>query len=458
MSGPKVVRVVTRQEMEAICARLIAVAQAAAADLVRTLKRHGLLTDAIRADIDGRLEAISGQLQAGQFSALQKQVPTIAAFLRAEMLRYQQIAIANAEKARVQRQQVIDAADTVTQAIERQGKSVPSELAQVASRAKTATIDDLAGMRSVIDQAFRTLVVAHPDVAPVTSKDLAAKLSEGLTQQSLASWVSAQPKASALSERLNKLLAEVEVLGDTELLAMFSERATNVDRVARAEQRRLLIDSLILDVAAKVNQLRQAQAERQLLMDVDAELSTIAGNEARALSAKIATALGSSDLAGAPDLAQAGRSLIEVASAQSAAASRRRAVLQGLAGLGYEVREGMETAWAQDGRLVVAKPGATDYGVELGGPGDASRLQMRVVGAEDPVSPRSQQRDTDQESLWCTDVGELLSSLSKIGTEITIERALPVGAQPLKTTTSLGKRARDADEVEVRTAITRTIK
>ena len=57
--------------------------------------------------------------------------------------------------------------------------------------------------------------------------------------------------------------------------------------------------------------------------------------------------------------------------------ARRRAVLGGLAKLGYEVRESMSTAWAQEGRLVVRKPNTTDYGVELGGPSDVSRLQVR---------------------------------------------------------------------------------
>jgi hypothetical protein len=38
-----------------------------------------------------------------------------------------------------------------------------------------------------------------------------------------------------------------------------------------------------------------------------------------------------------------------------AAVERRRAVLEGLASLGYEVSEGMATAWVKEGRVVLRK-------------------------------------------------------------------------------------------------------
>jgi hypothetical protein len=39
-----------------------------------------------------------------------------------------------------------------------------------------------------------------------------------------------------------------------------------------------------------------------------------------------------------------------------AAEERRRAVLEGLASLGYEVSEGMATAWVEGGRVVLERP------------------------------------------------------------------------------------------------------
>ena len=58
--------------------------------------------------------------------------------------------------------------------------------------------------------------------------------------------------------------------------------------------------------------------------------------------------------------------------ADIAATARRKAVLGGLAALGYEVRETLATALAREGRIVVRKPGTQDYGVELAAPVDGA--------------------------------------------------------------------------------------
>jgi hypothetical protein len=135
-----------------------------------------------------------------------------------------------------------------------------------------------------------------------------------------------------------------------------------------------------------------------------------------------------------------------------AATARRTAVLKGLAGLGYEIREGMVTAWEANGRVVVSKPGAADYGIELGAPQDMDRLQMRVVGAERPQSPRTPERDRDQEAIWCSEVDELTRALADAGDSFAIERAFAIGAQPVKTVPSLGTDLRQSDSVERRLA------
>ena len=62
-----------------------------------------------------------------------------------------------------------------------------------------------------------------------------------------------------------------------------------------------------------------------------------------------------------------------------APAARRRAILQGLSSLGYEVTEGMATAWVEQGRVVLRKAASPDYGVELGGGIQSDRLQVRAV-------------------------------------------------------------------------------
>ncbi|MBW6266652.1 hypothetical protein KZ859_29945, partial [Pseudomonas aeruginosa] len=103
--------------------------------------------------------------------------------------------------------------------------------------------------------------------------------------------------------------------------------------------------------------------------------------------------------------------------------------LQGLASLGYEVREGMATAWAQTGRVVLRKPATPGYGLEVGGKADNGRLQLRAVALN---ANRDSQRDRDIETLWCGEFQRLQALLAAQGGELSVERALGVGEVALK--------------------------
>jgi hypothetical protein len=168
---------------------------------------------------------------------------------------------------------------------------------------------------------------------------------------------------------------------------------------------------------------------------VHAALLTYSTDDARKQAAVVAEALGATVPAVNEGLLGDAGAAIERAQAELAAAARRKAILGGLAALGYEVREGMATAWTRSGRLVVKKPNATDYGVEAAAPEDASRLQVRLVGAVNPASARNPVRDRDQEAMWCSEFGKLGELVAAAGGDVVIERALAVGAQPVKTVT-----------------------
>lgn len=151
------------------------------------------------------------------------------------------------------------------------------------------------------------------------------------------------------------------------------------------------------------------------------------------MEVEIASMLRSAKREGADALTARAQAVVDAEMAKLAADARRRAVLGGLAKLGYEVRESMSTAWAQDGRLVVRKPNTTDYGVELGASPDVSRLQVRVVGAERPAAPRDPGRDRDTETIWCSEFSQLQQLLAESGGEVLVERAVEAGLQPVKT-------------------------
>ena len=93
----------------------------------------------------------------------------------------------------------------------------------------------------------------------------------------------------------------------------------------------------------------------------------------------------------------------------------------------------MATAWAAAGRVVVNKPGETNYGIELMSPGDTTAIQTRVVAFEGAGrgSERTP-RDKEVEEAWCSDFEQLRDLMSGAGFETVLRQAMPAGAVKLK--------------------------
>lgn len=439
MSGPKVIRIRTREELEAICARLIAVYDSAANDLRRVLARSGALSAETEAELKSTRDAFGRLLKEGRFSDLQRQVTARIVFLQSEVARQEQLAIATAGRTRARRQQVTDAAASVADALRAAQLDVPPELEQVGKRAKGASDTTLGELQGIVDTAFRQLTRKVAPTTPAASTELAGRLALGLAPvQTLAEWLAQRPASPSLDPRLVSLLAEMEATGDLQAAAKHTDQLERIERETSPDRRRLLGDSLLLELSESVSQLRRTRASRTRLEAAAAELLTLDDDAARALRTDIMDCLTAGTFAHAEKLLEAAKQTVADVDRRVAATARRTAVLKGLASLGYEIREGMVTAWETDGRVVVSKPGAVDYGIELGAPQDMDRLQMRVVGAERPQTPRTPERDRDQEVIWCSEVDELSRSLADVGDSFAIERALDIGAQPVKTVSSLG--------------------
>jgi hypothetical protein len=139
MSGPKVVRIVTREEVEAICRRHLATVEDAAAELRRCAKRHDALTDALIGHLDERVHQLRRLFEEDPWIELQKQAPVTIAFLKAETRCIQSKAIAAAEAARSKRRRIADAAATILAAMEASGVQPSAELRTVSTRAHLAS-------------------------------------------------------------------------------------------------------------------------------------------------------------------------------------------------------------------------------------------------------------------------------------------------------------------------------
>lgn len=428
MSGPKVVVLVTREQMLAMAEGLLKRLDQAIASWAAEGQRCGMLSDEDIAATRRRRASLAALMETDDLVQLQKQVPDEISFLKADVSRRQQSAADKAELAAKRRRHSRHGAATVLRALEAKDIEIPAELGESLAWMRAGRTPDNA--EAVLAQAFTLLT---PTV-PTTLSSAQEALAQGLRSSSGAAMdVQAWKAANAardcdpLITRLDRQIGEAAVhLTQTEV-AEFAARLVAVEQEANEARGRLLMDSLTLDLAGAIDTARRRRAARETLQEVCAELSAYVASEASAFAERASQLSGGASIAELETLIESGQALVAQAQQQQAAAARRRAVLGGLAKLGYEVHDGMETAWANDGRVVIKKPSVPGYGVEVGG--QAARMQVRVVTT---VLDRDVARDRDVESMWCGEFGQLQDLLASQGDELLIERAMGIGAVPLK--------------------------
>ena len=452
MSGPKVVRIVTRQEIEAICRRHLAAVEAAAEDLRRTARRLGMFDDSLEKSLEDRRRRLSELFAANRVLDLQKQAPEEVVFLRAETDRLRERAVEAAAVARTRQRQLTDAVRNVVAALEGAGLAVSIAL-QNASRGRP-----VGGETAVVERelaaAARQLASLGQEAPNPEIDALAGRLKQGMQAQTVNDWLASRPAPpDPIQERLDRLLADISTL-EVEAATAFEKRAAEIGGQQDASRRSLLTDSLLLDLSAHVTKLRAQEDLRRRLGQVVATLSQSTSKEGVAIRDRVRGVWERPSEDVVARLGAEAEALIASETQALAAAERRRAILSGLSTLGYEIGAQMETAWIREGRVVVRRPNTSDYGIELGAPADAARMQVRLVGSDQPSAHRDARRDAEQETVWCSDFDRLRAALSASGSEIVLERALEAGVQPVKTVSMPAPTIEEA--VRARAPIART--
>ncbi len=435
MSGPKVVRIVTREEIVAICEGHLQRLDQAIASWVAEGRCTGMLSDEEIAATHARREALAALIAVDAFVDLQKKVPDEITFLKADLARRQQAAVDQAEQAAKRRRQGRYGATTLLGALEAKGIEIPAELRGQLDRLRSG--DTLENADALLAQGFALLA---PDVGRTLSdaqRALANRLMPAEASADFQAWKEAQRVVSrdAAIDRLDRRIGEARVFLNAPEVEGFSSRLNAVEDETNEARRSLLLDSLILDLSSAIEAARARRAAIAELEELTAEIRAYNTVDTAAFVERARQC----DTATSPDivaeLTRAGHDLIGRVRQQQAAEARRNAILSGLARLGYEVHEGMMTAWAKDGRVVVKKPSLPGYGVEVGGQAQAGRLQVRAVSL---VANRDVARDKDVETLWCGEFGRLQALLAQHGDDLLIERAMGVGEVPLKVVADMG--------------------
>jgi hypothetical protein len=444
MSGPKVVRIVTREEVIAICLGQIARLDAAIAAWTRVGQQNDCVSDADIAAVAARRDRLASMIAADRFLDLQKAAPIEIAFLRDDLeSRLARVAEA-AALARTTGRRRTEAAAALIAALKRAGLTPPPDLARALAGAAAGQDDPKA-----LSAGF-ALLSSQPDAGDAARRALAARHNDGTAPLSLAAWIDAQPPspADALVRCLEQRLAELSLLAGPATAAPLEQRLHACLTASDDARQGLLFDSLEMDLARAVSSARADAAAKDAIGLALAELAQVGSPKLDTLTARRNTA-GSAAL-----LADIQVALAETREA-AAAVARRDAVLRSLAGLGYEVTEGLSTAWVQAGKVVLRKAAAPDYGVEISGDPAAARMQMRAVAFTGGGIGPDPARDKDAETIWCGDVTALQTQLAVAGGGLVIEKALAIGATPLKRMAApaeaLGREAREGPAGSART-------
>ncbi|MCC8936019.1 hypothetical protein H8A99_05810 [Bradyrhizobium sp. Arg68] len=428
MSGPKAFRIVTRAEIIAICRRNLARLDAAIESWTSAGRRNGTIEQKDMDKVRARRNELHRLLEADRFIELQKQVAAEIAFLQADSERRIERAAEMAARSKRDLRRSKVAAEALLQRLQGLNVEIPADI--------RSELSGLAGSCERLEAAMAKALLLLPsqaaqDTTTDRQRELATRLGAGERRDTLQEWIARQPQEMedpALG-RVDALLGELRGLGIDP--SPFSHRVAFLETEPPA-RRSLIADSLLLDLAASV---KDGRARAQLADELRArrgELSLMKSADANSLLTEIEETLASRSLTNGQDLVKRADFLIEEEFKVMAAAERRRAVLEGLASLGYEVSEGMATAWVQNGQIVLRKAANPGYGVELLGGSSSDLLQVRAVGIGNSAEARNESRDRDMETVWCGEFDRLKALVAKAGGNVAMEFARPVGQFPLK--------------------------
>ncbi|PDT32289.1 hypothetical protein CO660_00165 [Rhizobium sp. L9] len=427
MSGPKVVRVVTREEIIATCQGHLAALDAAFEQWLRVGKRNNILEDRDTRSTESRIASIHELLRQDRFTELQKQAAAEIVFLKADIEARITRAAEKAAQARNEDKRRARAASALAKALADEGLAVPPALQNPVSHSR----DELA---VAVNKALTLLASSVPD-GQITERqrELAAKLNEKTPQITIAEWLATQPATIAEDPRLSDLERRYEELHalDPERAAKFDERMEKV-RSDQSNRQSLLIDSLSLDLASERRAAVEYADAVERLLAVKAQLRNHDSPAAASHLAEVEAILGrSAPLIEISNATIAATATVEAALQARAEHDRRQAILAGLADLGYEVKEGMQTAWVENGRVVLKSTKRAGYGVEIGG--DPSKgMQLRTVGFADQAEPRDAAADISAETEFCGDFSALQAMIAADGGALSVVKALGVGTTAVK--------------------------
>ncbi|WP_024910604.1 hypothetical protein [Chania multitudinisentens] len=372
---------------------------------------------------------------AERFASLTAQIPGMIEFMRQNI---EQIQEARIEQYAVQRQHQRSRQESAAMLLDLLKQQMPEQQTLIQQLADAVDHQENTDSGQILGQAMQ-LISQQPIRLTEEQQALAQRLKD---PQAIPARHQYDHPVTQCLRRIDRHIAELAVLDPQGNMTTFTQRAAELERLPQNTHWNLLSDSLTLDLAETTRAARTLVEKRQQLSLLIAGLSSYHSPEANALMERLNLVLTSRELPLLLEAIAVAQAATEQQRLNIAALARREAVLAGLAKLGYEVRESDAQAWSDDGKVVIRKPATPGYGLELAGAQGSERFQVRAVAFSEQ---RDTQRDTDIESIWCSEHQKLQQILQETGDTLTIERALAAGSSPLKVAQPANEQADQAD-------------
>lgn len=451
MSGPKAVRVVSREERIAQCNTLLAHLDAQISDWLRVGNRLGILSDEDRTGTEEKVSLLRDLIAADRFDQVERQTPVVVEFLRRDL---DEKVAKHAEKKRrdkTVRRRLGIAAEQMLGMADAAGQDLDTATRARLESAAAGSIGNPGEVEQSINEAIAVLSsVPNSNSLSEDQQKLAESLQGGMKVQTVTEWVIENSQFDDdLATKVEGYIADLEVSESTTIAAPFAMRAEEIREISNRGKRRMLLDTLTIELAAEVKRRKRKRGlytraiSLKTVVERDPELS---GDSVSDQLAQLMERWNSIENDTAESLLDKAADIIKQREKDRDAQFRRTAMLEAFSELGYEIREGMETAWVEDKRVVVRKSAQMNHGVEVSGSAEGGRLQVRPVRFAAPGSAVDRQKDIDIETIWCSEFGALRRILDDKGGEIEIVRAKAVGEVPVKvvTATSTGDRRRES--------------
>lgn len=441
MSGPKVVRVITREELVAAGESRLRSLDAAVAEWERVCTEFGVSPSDLKAVRDRR-NALEQIFRADRFAEFGQAAAAEIDFLDADSCRRRESAAhAHAQE----RARMLTGTELAKVMLQRAVPDTPEwgDLQRV-----VAGEFCLKEMDAVLARARQAIFQPDTPQLGASQQALAARLACDDKTDDFEAWRRKQMASSPRLESMFGHISELELLGQVGRASELHQEMLAALAIPEDAVREMRFDSLVISLKRAKEDVVTFEKLRRKAAFLGEELARYKDGSEVLQTLQVAVRGTAAELLAA--VAAGEQKLTEMQAVQVANA-RRRAVLNGLQQLGYLVHEELSTATSSGGRLVVRNPASTGYGVEIAAGAGMERLQVRTVAFD---TNRDTSGDFLAEKRWCDDFGALSGVLKAQGSEVLVERAMGVGVVPVKVLSALAtyeeRRASDAPRQAVK--------